>query len=309
MGSGRRWWIAAATVASCLLATACGSSPGTGSANNDVLTDDRITIGSFNFAESELLAELYAQALEAGGFRVDRQLALGPRELVMPALQRGLVELVPEYAGSALGFLGGVPAADPAVTHERLRAILAARRLVAMVGSPAEDQNGFAVTRRTADRYDLRELSDLAPVATTLTLGGPIECPDRPLCEAGLEHVYGLKFGEFVPVDAGGPLALEALVRGTVDVALLFTTDGRLDRRKLVLLRDDRGLQPAENVTPVIRKDALERFGPGVERIANAVSASFTTQALRTMNAAVDSGTAPADVARSWLETRSLLGG
>ena len=309
MGSGRRWRIVAATLTSCLLAAACSSSSGATSASNDVLTDDRITIGSFNFAESELLAELYAQALEAGGFRVDRQLELGPRELVMPALERGLVELVPEYAGSALDFLGGQAASDPAVTHERLRGILAGRGLVAMGGSPAEDQNGFAVTRATADRYDLRDLSDLAPVATKLTLGGPTECPDRPLCEPGLERVYGLEFGAFVPVDAGGPLALESLVRGTVDVALLFTTDGRLDRRQLVLLRDDRGLQPAENVTPVIRQDALERFGPDVERIADAVSASFTTQALRTMNAAVDSGTAPADVARSWLETRSLLGG
>jgi osmoprotectant transport system substrate-binding protein len=165
------------------------------------------------------------------------------------------------------------------------------------------------VTRETADRYDLRTLADLAPVATSLTLGGPDECPDRPLCAPGLERVYGLTFGEFVPVDAGGPLALEALVRGTVDVALLFTTDGRLDRRRLVLLEDDRGLQPAENITPVIRQDALDRFGPDVERIVDAVSASLTTHALRTMNGAVDAGTSPAGVAGSWLVTKGLLGG
>jgi osmoprotectant transport system substrate-binding protein len=283
------------------------SDPGT--IDTSALDDDAITVGSFNFSESVLLAELYAQALEGHGYRVERQLDLGPRELVMPALVRGLVELVPEYAGSALAFFGGSPGSGEAETHDHLGTVLADRGIVALAPSPAEDQNGFVVTRATADRYGLRALSDLGPHAHLMALGGPTECLVRPLCLGGLQRVYGLRFADFLPLDTGGPLTLDAILRGTVDVGLMFTTDGSIERRGLVLLSDDRGLQPAENVVPVLRAEVLERLGAAVEDILDAVSAALTTRTLRGLNAAVQDGQSPRDVARQWLDDQGLRSG
>jgi osmoprotectant transport system substrate-binding protein len=289
-----------------LLTVACGGEP-TGGPNP--LDNGTITVGSFNFAESELLAEIYAQALEGHGYPIDRQLELGSRELVMPALQRGLIELVPEYAGSALAFLGGSPSADPAATHEELRRALSTRHIQTLDASPAENQNGFVVMASTAVHLGLRTISDLQPFAAGMILGGPTECPERQLCLQGLEGVYGLRFADFLPLDSGGPLTLEALRRGTVDVALLFTTDGMIRRERLVLLADDRRLQPAENITPVVRTEVLARFGPEVRDVLDAVSAALTTRTLRGLNAVVGHGTPVDDVVRAWLDDRHLRTG
>src|ERR671919_982475 len=145
------------------------------------VSDDAITVASFNFPESVILAEIYAQALEAGGFEVDRQLDLGARELVEPALERGLVEFVPEYSGSALAFVtkGQVAAtADEGTTYRDLRTALHDRGLVALAHAPAQDKNGVVATPETATRFDLRTISDLAPVASQLVFGGLPECPE-----------------------------------------------------------------------------------------------------------------------------------
>jgi osmoprotectant transport system substrate-binding protein len=301
----------AATCAVLAFATACGASADT--VRTSVLGDDAISVASFNFPESTVLAEIYAQALEGAGFRVDRQLDLGPREMVEPALQRGLVELVPEYAGSALAFttLGGAPVAgDQEDTNRALAEALAPRGIMALEPARAEDQNGFAVTRATAERYGLRTISDLTSVASALTFGGPVECPRRPLCLQGLESTYGLHFESFVPLDTSGPLTAAALADGTVDVALVFTTDGQITQNDFVLLQDDLGLQPAENVTPVVRDDTVRRFGPQLVDVLNAVSAELTDQALRVLNAQVGfQGIDPAHAARAWLVAHGFVSG
>jgi osmoprotectant transport system substrate-binding protein len=301
----------AAVCAAWLLATACGVSPD--AQRTSVLEDDAISVASFDFPESTVLAEVYAQALEGAGFRVERELGLGPRELVEPALQRGLVELVPEYAGSALTFvtLGGAPpTSDRDATNRALAAALAPRGITALDPAPAQDQNGFAVTRATATRYSLRTISDLAPVASSLTFGGPVECPRRPLCLQGLESTYGLSFEGFVALDASGPLTAAALAEGQVDVVLMFTTDGQIAQNDFVALEDDLGLQPAENVTPVVRTDTVRRFGPGLVDVLNAVSAQLTDRALRVLNAQVGfQRIEPADAARAWLLANGFLGG
>jgi osmoprotectant transport system substrate-binding protein len=270
--------------------------------------DDAVTIASFNFPESVLLAEIYAQALEAADVPVERETALGTRELVMPALVQGLVELVPEYAGSALLFLAGPgsASADHDANHRALASRVSGFGLTALDASPAEDQNGFAVTRETAARFGLHTLSDLAPVADHLTFGGPPECVRRPSCLPGLESAYGIEFGqEISTLDAGGDRTVAALAQGTVDVALLFTSDAAIELNDFVLLQDDKGLQPAENVTPVVRQDALQRF-PGLAPVVNDVSALLTTDELRSMNTEVARGARPGAIAAAWLAHNGL---
>ena len=272
--------------------------------------DDVITVASFNFPESVILAEIYSQALEGGGFAVDRQLDLGARELVEPALERGLVEFVPEYSGSALTFVTKGEAAvtaDEGATHRNLRSALAERGIIALVPAPAQDKNGVVVTAETASRFNLTTISDLVPVASDLVFGGPPECPERPLCLPGMESTYGLKFRAFTPLDSGGPLTVQALAESQIDVGLLFTTDGAIESNDFVLLEDDRMLQPAENVTPVVHEDVVERFGDDLVRVVNAVSAELTTEDLRVLNARVSIQGRPApDVAAEWLADHDL---
>jgi osmoprotectant transport system substrate-binding protein len=288
--------------------TACGPGiPPTRSA----LNDDAVTVASFEFPESVVLGEIYAQALEAAGFDVERQLGIGPRELVEPSLERGLVELVPEYAGSALEFLAGdegPSTSDEELTHARLVDAFAERGVDVLTPAPAQNRNGFAVTRATAERHGLEAISDLAAIDEDLAFGGPPECPARPLCLEGLESAYGLQFDRFVTLDAGGPLTVSALRAGTVDVALLFTTDAAIDENDFVLLEDDRRLQPAENVTPVVRDEVIESHGDRLVDVVDAVSRLITTAELRALNAsAALEGASPERVAAAWLAEHGLL--
>jgi osmoprotectant transport system substrate-binding protein len=274
------------------------------------LFDQSITVASFDFAESRLLAELYSQSIEAAGFKVTRAFDIGPRELVSPALSQGLVELVPEYAGAALQFLSlgaEAPTADVDRTHAALLRVLTTEPMTALGPAAAQDANAFVVSRTTADRLGLRRISDLATAPRPLTFGGPPECTTRPLCLAGLQRVYGLSFAETVRLDVGGPVTRQALTGGVVDVALLFTTDPAIDGRQLVELTDDRQLQPAENVTPLVRREVLTQFGEGLITRINAVSARLTTDELRHLNAALNAdGATIAGVASAWLRQEVL---
>jgi osmoprotectant transport system substrate-binding protein len=287
----------------------CGSQPDV-DGRASALDDQAITVASFDFPESELLAEIYGQALEAGGYDVQFEHRLGPRELVQPALAAGLVEFVPEYSGTALEFLslgGSEPQADAGATQAALRQVLDEDRIVTLAPAPAEDANAIAVTPAVADRYGLHDISDLAAVAARLTLGGPPECPARPFCLAGLERVYGLEFESFLPLDAGGPLTHQALAGGHVDVAVLFTTDPDIDADDLVVLNDDRHLQPAENVTPLVRAEIVERGGDHLVQLVDGVSARLATDDLRALNARVAGDGRVADVAERWLADEGLL--
>ncbi len=289
-------------LASCVRSDAIGTTPGT------ALGDRTITIASFNFPESATLAEVYAQALVRAGYPVQLQLNLGARELVDPALERGLVEFVPEYAGTALSFVatGTVqPSSDAQRTHADLRRVLAQRNVDVLAAAPAQDRNGIAVTRTTADRYGLQAVSDLAPIASQLTFGGPPECPERPLCLPGLEQTYGIHFKGFTPLDSGGPLTHAALAAGEVDAALLFTSDGELGSSDLVLLEDDLHLQPAENITPVVRREVVARYGARLVTTVDSVSRLITTDALQRMNQQVSSGQTPHDAAAGFLSAWS----
>jgi osmoprotectant transport system substrate-binding protein len=285
------------------LLTACGGG-GSIESTASTLNDDVITVGSFDFAENIVVAEVYSQGLEAAGYKVRRAFDLGPREFVGPALSGGLVEFVPEYAGTAAEFYSldrAMPTDDVATTHTELVRAVGAHRVVALAGAPAQDANTFVVTPATASRLHLKKLSDLQAVADQLAFGGPPECPTRPLCLAGLAATYGVKFREVVTLDAGGPITRGALKEGIVDVALMFTTDPAIADDGLVQLDDDRGLEPAENITPLVRTEIVDRWGSDLVAVIDAVSARLTIAAVRELNAGARAPDADmAAVAAAW---------
>lgn len=305
---GNRGPRAVLVVVVALVVTACAGSEGD-TAPTDALDDDAITVGSFDFAESVLLAEIYGQALEHAGLTVERAYRLGPREFVAPALSVGLIELVPEYAGSAATFLHRgetAPASDVEATYDRLVAGLRGTGVTALTPSRAQNANAFVVAKSTAEEAGLRELSDVTDIAEDLVFGGPPECQRRALCLIGLEQVYGMKFDDVVALRAG-PLIEQALRDGGIDVGVLFTSDAAMLSPDFVELRDDRGLQPAENVTPLVRNEVLDRWGDDVVESIDAVSARLTTVRLRLLNAEVggDTTRVPA-IAAAWLTEQGL---
>ena len=308
-----RVWRARLVASVVALVTALGacSSPGRTSHRTPAATpSEAVVVASFNFPESELLAEIYAQALEHAGVPVRREFDLGPRELVQPALRQGLVDVVPEYLGTALSSIAPharVDWTDPAAVLAALRDALAPWRMVALQPSAASDQNGFAVTRATAARLKIDTLSQLAAVRPPLILGGPTECPTRPYCLAGLRRVYGLKVKQFLAFDDEAQRAA-ALTEGVIDVSVTFTTDGQLATGGLVLLGDDRGLQPTEQIVPVVSSRVLKKYGYGLQDALNRVAAALDTRTLRFLNWRV--GVAGKDIpteARGWLERHGLL--
>jgi osmoprotectant transport system substrate-binding protein len=270
-----------------------------------------VIVASFDFPESALLAELYAGVLENHGFPVSRLINLGSRETVDPALFQGHVDFVPEYLGTALAFstLGrSTPSSNTVIMADRLATALRPNRVSIMAPATAQNQNGIVVTRQTASRYGLQKISDLRDEAAQLTFGGPPECPERPLCLAGLRERYRLDFGEFLPLDASGPQTISALEAGEVDVALLFTTDPDIAAHDLVLLEDDKNLQPAENVVPIVRSEVLDRFGSGFAEATWEVTSRLSTPNLRNLNRKMElEGRSPSRAAEEWLRQEGLL--
>lgn len=241
-----------------------------------------IEIASFGFGESEILGEIYKQALEASGYTVNHQVQVGPREVLKPALESGEVHFIPEYVGSALeaGF-GIEPSADAATTRGLLADAYQGTAIAVLDLAPAEDKNTFVVTKILADELGLSAVSDLSKVQD-LVLGGPPECPVRPRCQLGLEGVYGLEISEFKALDAGGSLTVAALNGEEIDVGLFFTTYLFID--EFLALDDDLGLQPAENIVPVVRQEIIDEYGDDFVALIDGVSAKITTESLLEMN-------------------------
>jgi osmoprotectant transport system substrate-binding protein len=304
--------LSAACLALAVLCAAC-TGPSNRSSPQASAGKATITVGSFNFPESVLLAHIYAGALAAKGFPVRVMPDLGTRELVDPALMNGLIQIVPEYTGSALDFLslGRLAATSNAAATYRLLTRSAERRgLMAAQPAPAQDANAIVVTSTTAALYHLRSIADLLKVAQRLVFGGPPECRERADCLLGLKRVYGLQFKTFVATDTGGPLTLQALDTGQIGAALLFTTDPGIAARHLVILDDSRALQPAENIAPLVRRSTVERYGPRLLATLNAVSARLTTTTLRYLNGRVQlPGMDPRTVASGWLRAQALIPG
>ena len=263
-----------------------------------------VVIGSANFAESELLAEIFAQALETEGVAVERRFDLGAREVYLEALRQGEIDLVPEYLGSALRYLSGDAAAgDPtaAATQRALQAALRGSELRALDYAEAENTNVVVVTKAMADRYGLSTISDLRGAANELVFGGSAECMERIACYRGLTDIYDLTFREVKTLDTAGPDTVTALAEGEVDVTFLFSTQGVITENGFVILADDRGAQPAENIVPIVRAETAENLGARLTDALNAVTGRLTTGELRALNTRMDEGVALEGVARAWL--------
>lgn len=290
-----------------LIASACGSSGG-GSPATGGTAKGKITVAGFNFNESSILAEIYGKALADKGYTVSYKLNLGSREVVEPALEKGDIDLYPGYAATELEFLNkgkGEATGDPAATVAKLNTYLGPKKLDALTASPAADGNAFAVTKKTADQYNLKKLSDLAPVASKLTLGGPAECPTRPFCQAGLVKTYGLNFKAFKPLDAGGPLTKTALSNGDIDIGLVFSSDGGIVAKGFVVLQDDKQLEAADNVVPVIRQSVENQE---VKDLLNKIDAALTLNDLTAMNKAADIDKQdPETLAQKWLKDHGFV--
>ena len=263
-----------------------------------------IRIAAFNFPESELIAEIYAQALEGRGIPVERLGRIGSREVVQPALELGLIDLVPEYAGTMLSFVSlgdNEPTFDSWATMSELREALEPRGVVVLEPANAQNHNSVIVMDGFASEHDVWAVSDLTALADTLTFGGPRECPERPFCLIGLHDVYGLDFETFIPMP-GSAVVAASLRAGEIEVGVVFSTDSALVDTDLIVLDDDLGLQPAENVVPVIRADALARWGARVEDVLNEVSTRLDTSDLRLLNLRVeDPASDIGELAELWL--------
>jgi osmoprotectant transport system substrate-binding protein len=298
--------LAAAIVAASTITAGCISSRPAGTGHP---TGARtIVVGvSGAFAENQLVAEMYAQVLEQAGYTVEREFDLRSREVSQSALESGQIDLKPEYMSSLLLFLDANAQASSDQTDvarqvgERLRP----KGITVLMPSPAQDTNQFVANAKTAQAFNLTTLSSLAPVADRLTIGAPPECPLRPFCLPGLRDVYGILFEDFEPLDAGGPQTVAALKSDEVQIGLMFSTDPSIETNGFIPLLDDKHLQDAENITPVIRTEKLD---DEVRRLLDAVSARLSSDTVTELvGKVVIDGQDVAAVAKAFLAANGLI--
>lgn len=287
-------------------AAACGSSDSplsTGATGNKAPTET-IVVGSANFPENVLLANIYAEALTGKGVKVDKKLNIGSREAYIPGLKDGSIDLIPEYSGVLLQYFDKkATAVSPDDVYAALQKALPSN-LIVLDKSAAQDKDAVVVTKATADKYHLKSIGDLKPVAGQLDLGGPPEWKTRETGVPGLKAKYGLNFKSFVPLDAGGPLTVQALKSGRVAAANLFTTDPAIVENGWVALEDPENLFAAQNVLPLINK---AKASDTVKSALNAVSAKLDTKQLGDLvKQVVTDKKNPDEVAKEWLSSMGL---
>jgi osmoprotectant transport system substrate-binding protein len=280
--------VAALAMAGALLVSVAGCTARLPGARTAPSATD-IRIASYDFSANETLAHVYAEALRRRGFPVEVIEGIGTREVVHPALQQDRVDVVIDYLGTALNFIdSGRPRPSGAnAVRAALEPLLAARGIALTKHAPAQDQNGFAVTAEFARKHRVTTVSDLRDIAPQLTLGGPPECPSRPYCLLGLQTTYHLAFEGFRPIESRSA-TVSSLVTGEIDVGMLETTDARLAGGALVQLVDDLGLQPNENIVPLVRTDVLAKRGAVMRATLDEVSARLSTAEVIGLNRAVE---------------------
>ncbi len=263
-----------------------------------------ITVGSADFSESQLLAEIYGQALAAKGIQVTQKPNIGNRETYMAAIKDGSVHLLPEYTGAALHyFKKDATETEDQATYDALKSSLPSG-LEVLEKSPAADEDTIVVTKATADKYSLKSLADLKPVSKDMVAGGSSEFKVRDAGLKGLKEKYDVEFKEYKTLDAGGPLSLKALLDNQIQVSNFFTTQSLIKDNNLVMLEDPENILPPNQIVPLIRTD---HKSDDVTSALNAVSAKLTTEALTDMVKRIDVGKeSPNAVAKDWLSKNPL---
>ena len=287
----------ATVIAVAISIAACGSTPAP--ASKGILT-----IAGFKFSEGTVLMQLYGQALAHDGFTINYKPNLGSREVVAPAIKTGQIDLYAGYAATDLEYYNnnaGEASGDITATVAKLNSRLQPLGLQALTPSSAQDQNGFAMTQANISKYNVSKLSDLVLIGNQLVLGAGPECPTRPFCQPGLEKTYGIKFKSFKALDTDGPLTRAALKNNDIQVGLVFTSDADLTGLGLVVLQDDKHLQNADNVVPIIRNSVASAEA---KKVLNAVSAGLTIADLIGLNAQVEIQHQDADVAVKYYLTQ-----
>lgn len=296
----------ALAAATAIALSACGGGDPMSSTNNNSKaagSTDSIIVGSADFPESQLIAKIYAEALKAKGVQVTEKPSIGSREVTIPALKDGSIDLMPEYGGALLQYLD---ASTKAVTSDEVTKELSTKipsGLTQLTASKAQDKDVLAVKKETADKYNLKSITDLQPAAKDLVLGGPPEWKTRINGVAGLKSVYNLDFKEFSALDAGGPLTLNALLSGQVQVADLFSTDPAIAANNLVALEDNKNLFLSENIVPVINQ---KKASDTVKSVLDKVSAALTTDDLIQMNGRTAKFEDMGQIAQDWLKSKNL---
>lgn len=289
-------------IAATTLFAGCASSDplSEGGSESAAPADGTIVIGSQDYYSNEIIAEIYAQALEGAGKTVDRQFTTGQREAYLPELESGSLTLFPEYTGNLLQYFE--PETEARTSEDVYAALTEALpdNLTVLDQAAASDQDSYTVTAAFAEQWDLTTIADLANVTDPLTLGGPAELEQRPYGPSGLADTYGVEVG----FQATGETTVDDLVAGTVNVANVFTADPRIQTDDLVVLEDPEGLFLASNVVPVVNADVADEVADTI----NAVSAKLTAEALVALNvqSTVDK-LEPAEIATQWLEENGLV--
>jgi osmoprotectant transport system substrate-binding protein len=271
-----------------------------------------LTIGSKNFTEQRVLGELYAQGLEAAGYKIRRHFGFADEQAAQTALEGGEVDGYPEYTGTALLSLCGVASSDvpkdPEQAYRDARDCLKERGETAFSPTPFTSSNEVGVTRATANRYDLRTISDLKEHERDFTLYGSPECRHRQDCLLGLQQVYGLRFRTFTTVPTSQRFAV--LRNPGALASIVFTTDPQIGRQGIVVLEDDRGMFPPYNSIFVARDEVVQNAGDALGRTIVQIEQSLTDETMQELNARVDlDKRSPADVARTYLRDTGLVGG
>jgi osmoprotectant transport system substrate-binding protein len=302
-------WLIRFSLAACACALIAGCGGGLDSTKASGGGDEKITVGSSNFPENVLLAQIYAAALRAKGLEVSTKLNVGSREALFPALKRGDVTVAPEYTGGLLDYVskGKAGAGDVDGQLSELKAKLPSG-LTLLKPSDAQDQNTVTCSRPVASKYRLKSLADLAGVSHQLVIGGPPELATRGGFGSlkGLKRLYGIQFARFRPLDVAGPLTVSALKSGKVDCANLFSTQSAIPVNGFVTLSDPKGFAQDEDVVPLIAKHAAT---PKVVAALDAVSAKLTTDTLKGLVKRVEiDKDDPASVADDFLSREGLDG-
>jgi osmoprotectant transport system substrate-binding protein len=307
---GRRLTVTTGALSALLLLAGCGGDPLSGGDESDGgSTDGPIVVSSANFTESEIIGNLYAQALEGAGLEVETSFNIGSREAYVPALTDGSIDVIPDYTGNLLLFLDPeADVADADAIAEALPGALAESDLIALESSTSENKDSLVVTQETADEWDLTTIADLADHNDELTIAGPPEFAEREVGLPGLQESFGIEPASFEPIsDGGGPATVAALVDGDVRAANIFSTSPAIKTEDLVVLEDETGHFPAQNVLPIARDGGLS---PEAQEALDAVSAELTTEDLIDLNLRVsgDEKAEPAAAAADWLEEHGLAG-